>query len=80
MLDPSSCREDVHGVSDRPDQPQLVGHDDHRLARASELGNDGHDFGGHHRIERARRLVEEQRFRAHGEGPRDGDALLLSAR
>ena len=53
--------------------------DDHRQALFSQAAHDIEHLADHLRIERARRLVKQQHFRLHGQCPRDGHALLLSA-
>src|SRR5437763_607242 len=52
--------------------------DDERRAPAHEFRQRGHDRGFGRRIERARRLVENQDWRIFQECPRDADALALS--
>ena len=42
---------------------------------ADDVEHLGHEL----RVERAGDLVEEQQVRLHGQGPHDGDALLLAA-
>ena len=44
-----------------------------------QVGHDGEHLGGHPRVERAGRLVEEDRLRLHRQGPGDRDPLLLAA-
>ena len=67
----------VGGLGGKPD---LMRHNDHRDVLPREIRHDRQDLADEFGIERARRLVEEEEFRLHREGARDGDPLLLSAR
>src|SRR5437763_3471757 len=53
--------------------------DDHRHARVRELADEIQDLADELRVERARDLVEQHQLRAHREGARDRDPLLLAA-
>src|SRR5699024_5092779 len=69
-----------HGLGrDVPREGHLVRDDEHGHAARGELAHDGEHLAHHLGVERARRLVEEQHLRIHGQRPRDGDALLLPA-
>ena len=57
-----------------------MGDDDHRCVLLGELLHDIEDLADEFRIERARRLVEQEKFRLHGEGPGNRDPLLLPTR
>ena len=59
---------------------RLVG--DHHDSNASpvQLLKDSHDFNAGSAVEVAGRLIREQDLRVINERPRNGDALLLSAR
>src|SRR5437016_2259686 len=57
----------------------VVGHDDDRVVLL-ELIDQLLDLGGRDRIERGARLVEQDHLRAHRDGARDTQSLLLAAR
>src|SRR5689334_14358971 len=61
-------------------ETHLVSDDEHGNAVAGELDHGVEHLLDHFRIERRSRLVEQHDMRAHAQGPRDGDALLLAAR
>src|SRR6478735_5471225 len=63
-----------------PGEAGLVGDDDHRRARFGQRLHHVEYFVDEFGVERAGRLVEQHHLRLHGEGPGDGDALLLSSR
>ncbi len=56
----------------------LVRHHQHG-AGAGEVAQHREHLAAHLWVERAGGLVEQQHLRLHGQGPRDGDALLLAA-
>ena len=56
-----------------------MGDDEHGQPALCQFPHDGEHFADHLRVERACRLVEQQRFRLHGQGAGDGYALLLAA-
>ena len=57
-----------------------MGHDQQRGAGPGDVLDHVQHFLHHFRVQRRRGLVEQQQLGLHGQGPRDGDALLLSAR
>src|SRR2546421_5470438 len=79
VLDEAAVVEDPDARGGGPREGHLVRDDEHRHAAAGEIAQHGEHFAAHLRVERAGGLVEEQHARVHGEGTRDGHALLLSA-
>src|SRR5262245_51753564 len=77
--DPSAL-EVAGAVGDQAREPHLVGDDDLGQAVPPEARHERRDLSDEGRIERGGRLVVEEDLGAHGEGARDGDALLLPAR
>ena len=76
-----STLHDHHLVAERGQQPEVVGHEDHRAARLGlELAQQCHDLRLQRRIERGGGLVGDQQVRAHHHRHRDGHALALTAR
>ena len=58
----------------------LVGDHDHRRAFVGNCFHDREDLADKLRVERARRLIEQEHLGVHGQGTRDGHPLLLTAR
>ena len=66
-------------VGDAAGKAHFMGYDNHRHPFGGERRHRIKDLFDHLWIERRGRLVKEHDFWAHTQGPRDGDALLLSA-
>ena len=57
----------------------VVRNDDQVSPLIAQLGDEVENLGGHFRIERRSRFVEDQKARFDGDGAHDGHALLLTA-
>src|SRR5215472_18690056 len=66
-------------VGDATGEAHLVRHHHHGHAVLGEIGHDVQDLVDHLGVEGGGRLVEEHDARLHGQRPRDGHPLLLSA-
>ena len=78
LLDDDAGIHEDDAVGDLAGEAHLVGDHDHRHAALGEVAHDLEHLADQLRVERARRLVEEHQLGVHGEGPGDGDALLLA--
>src|SRR5262245_17307694 len=67
-------------VGDPAGEAHLVRHTHHGHAVPGQAGHHIEDLVDHLGVEGRSRLVEQHDLRLHGEGPRDGDPLLLAAR
>src|SRR5439155_26572087 len=79
-LDDSTAREDDDAIRHATREADLVGHDHHRLPARRQVRDHGEHLAYQARVERRRRLVEQQHHGLHRERPRDRDALLLATR
>ena len=79
-LDGASALEVDHLIRHRVREVQIVRDDDQRLAEIVERAQQRRDLAHEPRIERRRRLVEQDDRRLHRQRPRDRHALLLAAR
>ena len=79
MLDDPPIDHDRHVVTRASCETDLVGDHQHCDAASAQLGHRVEDLTDERGVERARRLVEQNYLRVHGEGPGDADALLLAA-
>jgi hypothetical protein len=70
----------MHHPPRLPRQLLVVRHYHDRRAVAVQAAEECDDLGASSRVQLARRLVGEEECRSVGEGARDRDALLLSAR
>ena len=68
-----------HLIGDAAGKAHFMGDDDHGHTALAEVGHQIENALDQFRVERTRHLVEENDFRLHGEGARNGDALLLAA-
>ena len=68
-----------HAAARVAGEAHLVRDDEHREAPLGEVRDDGEHLGYHLRIQRARRLVEQQDLGIHGQAAGDGHALALPA-
>ena len=66
-------------MGDPPRELHGVGYHDHRQTVTGQVRDDGKHFRCHPRIERARRLVKEDRLRLHRQRSSDCHSLLLPA-
>ena len=71
--------EHQHTLLQAPHQVQVVAGDQHAGALRRQRGEQLHHFGGELGIEIAGGLVRHQQRRLRHHGPRDADALLLTA-
>ena len=78
-LDRAAALEVDHLIRDGAGEIHVVRDDDERLLEIVERAQQRRDLAHEPRIERRRRLVEEQHGRLHRQRARDGDALLLAA-
>jgi hypothetical protein len=65
-------------VADGAGEAHLVGDDDHRHPRLGQLDHDVEDLFDHLGVEGRGGLVEQHHLGLHGQGPGDGDPLLLA--
>ena len=79
LLDPALAQEEGAG-GDVPRERHLVGDNDHRTSFRRQALHHGQHFAHEFRVERGRRLVEEDYARMNRERPRNCGALLLAAR
>ena len=79
FLDDLAVVHEDHPAADLPRETHFVRHDEHRHAFGGELAHDCQHLAPELRVERGGRLVEQQHLRLHGQRPRDGHALLLTA-
>ena len=66
-------------AADVPGEGHLVRDDEHGHALVGKTLHDGEDLADHLGVERARRFVEQEDLRVHGQRAGDGHALLLAA-
>lgn len=67
------------GICHVAGKAEFMGDDDHRHSGGGEIPHHVEDFRHQFRIERRRRLVEENEIRPHAHGAGDRNALLLAA-
>ncbi|MBI1901522.1 MAG: PQQ-binding-like beta-propeller repeat protein [Planctomycetia bacterium] len=79
FLDNDAVHDHMHLVRRAAGKAHRVRHDQHRLALPRQVGHHRQHLGRHLRIERARRLVEQNQLWVHGQRPRDRHALLLAS-
>ena len=79
LLDPALAQEEGAG-GDVARERHLVGDNDHGTSFRRQALHHGQHFAHEFRVERGRRLVEEDYARMNRERPRNGGALLLAAR
>ncbi|OQC73433.1 MAG: hypothetical protein BWX45_00478 [Deltaproteobacteria bacterium ADurb.Bin002] len=69
-----------HPRGNVPGKSHFMRNDHHGHAVGRQLADDGQHLAHHGRVQRGRRLVKQDDFRLHGQGPGNGYPLLLSAR
>ena len=76
----TAVADERHVIGDAPGESHLVRRQHEVATFRPQFRDHVEDFGGHFRIERGGRFVEQQPARFDGDGAGDGDALLLAAR
>ena len=79
LLEDDAFVHEDDAAADVPGEGHLVRDDEHGHALVGKTLHDGEDLADHLGVERARRFVEQEDLRIHGQRAGDGHALLLAA-